>query len=204
MSHIIDSITANLPTKYGQFKIIAFRNDLNDKEDIALVYQGENNNDKPNMVRLHSECMTGDVFGSLKCDCGPQLHKSLEMIANHGKGILLYLRQEGRGIGLFNKIRAYNFQDHGQDTIEANHSAGFEADLRNYEIAADILSQLGINDIILLTNNPDKISQLKDYGINIIEHRRLINGVNKYNVEYLKTKRDNMGHMIKEGLDDVK
>ncbi len=205
MSHIIAQTQANLPTQYGQFKIYAFRNDLNEKEDVALVYDGPDKDDsKPCLVRMHSECMTGDVFGSLKCDCGPQLHKALHLIAANKKGVLLYLRQEGRDIGLFNKIRAYGFQDHGQDTIAANKSVGFDPDLRNYAIAADILKTLGINDIVLLTNNPDKISQLSHYGINVQQRLSLVDGINQYNLHYLETKRDQMGHILEKDLKSVK
>ncbi len=205
MSHLIDQADAILPTSYGRFKIYVFKNDLNDKEDVALVYDGPDRDPSQDwLVRVHSECMTGDVFGSLKCDCGPQLHQALQLIAAHKNGALLYLRQEGRGIGLFNKIKAYHFQDGGQDTVQANHSVGFVTDLRNYCLGAEILQVLGIDNIILLTNNPEKISQLEHYGIHIKAHQELLVGVNDYNRDYLATKRDQMGHLIQKDLNDVK
>lgn len=186
---------AELPTKHGEFKIISYENDLDDKCHLALV-KGDVANKKDVLVRVHSECLTGDSFGSLRCDCGDQLDKSLEMINEAGEGVLLYMRQEGRGIGIANKIKAYELQDHGMDTVDANIALGFAPDLRDYGIGAQILCDLGLTSIKLLTNNPKKISGLSGYGISISEIIPIKTDNNKYNKFYLDTKKNRMGHKL--------
>lgn len=189
-------VEAKLPTKYGEFKVIGFENKSNGENHIALV-RGDVDDGEPVLVRVHSECLTGDVFGSSKCDCGDQYDAAMKKIAQEGRGALIYLRQEGRGIGLINKIKAYALQDKGMDTVEANLALGFDVDLRDYSVAADMLKALGIYKVKLLTNNPDKIKGLEKNGITVCE-RLEIETVHKKECEfYMKTKKNKMGHILK-------
>ena len=186
----------NLPTPFGgDFKAIVYENDVDHAQHMALV-KGEINPDEPVLVRVHSECLTGDVFGSQRCDCGEQLHASMAQIQKEGKGVVLYMRQEGRGIGLVNKLKAYALQDQGHDTVEANHVLGFDDDLRDYGLGAQILSELGIRKLRLMTNNPKKIVGLEGYGLEIVERVAIEMPPHSSNLKYLKTKREKMGHLL--------
>ncbi len=185
---------ANLPTEFGEFIIKIFKNKIDNSEHVALI-KGEIKSEENTLVRVHSSCFTGDLLGSLRCDCRNQLHKTLEMINSNG-GVLVYLNQEGRGIGLGNKIKAYNLQDEGLDTVEANIALGFKEDLRDYGIGAQILKCIGVKNIKLLTNNPKKIVGLNGYGLNIVDRIPILVNPNEKNKKYLDTKKNRMGHLI--------
>ncbi len=199
MSHLEFVVSIKLPTEFGTFTMYGFKDKRNNQEHVAIV-NGSVANQKAVLTRIHSECLTGDALGSLKCDCRPQLIKSLEKIGQTERGIVLYLRQEGRGIGLLNKMRAMELQECGFDTYEANVELGLPADARKYDIAADILRHLDVQSVNLMTNNPDKIAQLRNEGINVTE--RVVHSMpsNEHNVGYLETKNLKFGHMINLGV----
>ncbi len=184
-----------LPTEFGPFRIQVYSNAVDDFQHVALIF-GEIKKDTPVLVRVHSECLTGDIFGSERCDCGPQLQAAMKMISQAGSGVILYIRQEGRGIGLINKIKAYALQDQGDDTVTANEKLGFKADLRNYGVGAQVLAALGLKDLRLLTNNPKKIVGLEGYGLNVVEQVSLEMEPNQHNTQYLTTKKQKLGHIL--------
>lgn len=191
---------ANLPTEFGLFRIMAFKSNLTG-EDFPVLVKGDLDAETPSLVRIHSQCLTGDVFHSLKCDCGRQLQRAMRLIQEEGHGVIIYQQQEGRGIGITNKIRAYALQDAGQDTVEANISLGFEADLRQYECCADIIKQLGLRRIRLMSNNPDKIAAVLRAGIEIVERVSIEVEPHEKSLSYMKTKKEKMGHLL-ERIDD--
>ena len=190
------SSKCSLPTKYGEFSMIGYENSLDNKEHISLV-MGDISYDEPTLVRVHSECLTGDVFHSLRCDCGEQLDEAMKKIAQNGSGIILYMRQEGRGIGLLNKIKAYDLQDQGMDTVEANLALGFPEDMREYGIGAQILKSLGVRKISLMTNNPKKLSGISGYDLEVVKRVPIQVNHNERNENYLKTKKQKLGHLLK-------
>ena len=187
--------TAKLPTKRGDFRIAGYRSLISDEEYVVL-YKGEMNGDVPTLVRIHSQCLTGDVFGSIKCDCGPQLHKAMEMIEAEGRGAIVYQQQEGRGIGIINKIRAYALQDEGADTVEANEELGFAADARDYQQCAEILFDLGLCKVKVISNNPDKLAALENAGLRIVERIPIEVHPEQAAAHYMRTKKEKMGHLI--------
>ena len=184
-----------MPTKYGTFTAHGYENPKTGEHHIALV-KGDIADGEPVLCRVHSECLTGDTFGSLRCDCGEQLHQALRQIEAEGRGVLLYMRQEGRGIGLINKLRAYELQEQGMDTLEANLALGFKGDEREYYIGAQILRDLGAKTLRLLTNNPDKVYQLQDFGMEIVERVPIQAPANPHDIRYLRTKQRRMGHLL--------
>jgi 3,4-dihydroxy 2-butanone 4-phosphate synthase/GTP cyclohydrolase II len=199
-SHVRIVAETRLPLRMGEFRALVFENEINRDEHLVLV-KGAIDPDYPLLVRVHSSCLTGDVFGSFRCDCGEQLKKALRLIAEEGAGILLYLQQEGRGIGLSNKIRAYALQDAGRDTVQANEELGFQPDLRDYGIGAQILVRLGVKRMRLMTNNPRKLIGLAGYGLEIVDRVPIQVRPGKYNVDYLRTKHEKLGHYF--DLDDL-
>ena len=188
---------SKLPTRWGEFNIHAFEDPFKGKEHVAIT-MGDCNSGEPLLLRIHSECLTGDAFGSLRCDCGEQLDQALKMISERKRGAILYLRQEGRGIGLVNKIRAYNLQDQGADTVEANEQLGFGADMRDYSICGPMLSHIGVKSVILMTNNPRKIKALENMGIEISDREPIETDRNPHNSRYLSTKSGKLGHYLPE------
>ena len=195
--HMIERVVeTKIPTNYGDFRMIGYRTTVDDQVHLALI-MGDVDGSTPELVRVQSECLTGDVFGSLRCDCRHQLDAAMKTIAKNGRGIILYMRQEGRGIGLLNKLKAYNLQDAGMDTVEANHALGFGDDLRDYGVGAQILTDLGVKKIRLLTNNPRKIVGLEGYGMEVVERVPLYVNPTEHNKKYLETKREKLGHLLK-------
>ncbi len=201
-SLIVRGEDAKLPTKYGDFTIIPYLQKSNGKEHVALV-KGEWKDDEPILIRMHSSCVTGDIFGSMRCECGDQLHASMQMIEKEGKGVVVYLDQEGRGIGLMNKIKAYKLQEAGMDTVDANVHLGFSADERDYGVGAQIIRDLGIRKMRLLSNNPVKRVGLEGYGLEVVENVNIEIEPNKHNEYYMKTKRDRMGHILQKFKYDI-
>ena len=192
---ITEEVRVDMPTRYGDFKLIAFKQKYTGETHLALI-KGEWNKDEPVLVRVHSSCFTGDILHSLRCDCGDQLHKAMEMVEAEGKGVVLYMNQEGRGIGLFNKLKAYKLQEEGKDTVEANLALGFKNDQRDYGIGAQILRYLNVSKIRLMSNNPKKRAGLLGYGLEIVENVPIEIQPNPHNEFYIRTKRDKMGHEI--------
>lgn len=188
-------VEVQMPTSFGDFRLIAFKQKINGQEHLAMV-KGEWKEDEPVLVRVHSSCLTGDIFGSCRCDCGPQLHSALEMIEKEGKGVLLYMNQEGRGIGLINKLHAYKLQENGKDTVEANLALGFKPDERDYGVGAQMLRELGVKKMRLLSNNPKKRAGLDGYGLEIVETLAIEIPYNNYNEKYLRTKKEKLGHNL--------
>ena len=186
---------ARLPTDFGDFRILGYRS-LNSNEEFVVLVQGELRKDRPSLVRVHSQCLTGDVFGSTKCDCGQQLRKAMELIASEGSGAIVYQQQEGRGIGIINKIRAYALQDDGADTIEANEKLGLAVDLRCYEQCAEILRDLGLKRVRLMSNNPDKMLALEEMGLDVVERVSMVIPPTDAAMGYLRTKKEKMGHLL--------
>jgi len=187
---------ASLPTEYGNFRIAGYRSTISDEEFVVL-YKGELDAETPTLVRIHSQCLTGDVFGSIKCDCGPQLHRTIAMIEAAGRGAVVYQQQEGRGIGILNKIRAYALQDEGADTVEANERLGFAVDSRDYRQCAEILFDLGLCKVRVISNNPDKLRALEDAGLRVVERIPIEITTNQPAAHYLRTKKEKLGHLIK-------
>lgn len=188
--------TAELPTEIGSFQIAGYKS-LTSEEEFVVLIKGELNPDTPTLVRIHSQCLTGDVFGSIKCDCGPQLHQAMQMIEAEGRGAIVYQQQEGRGIGIINKIRAYALQDQGADTVEANEKLGFAIDARNYQQCAEILFDLGLCKVRVISNNPHKLNALEQAGLNIVDRIPIEIEADPPALHYLKTKRDRLGHLLK-------
>ena len=186
---------SRLPTEIGEFRIAGYRSLISDEEFVCL-YKGEMDENIPTLVRIHSQCLTGDVFGSIKCDCGPQLQRALELIEKEGRGVIVYQQQEGRGIGIINKIRAYALQDEGADTIEANERLGLEVDLRKYDQCVEILRDMGLKKVKFLSNNPDKIQAIRDGGLEIVERIPIEFKPSKNTLKYLTTKKLQMGHLL--------
>ncbi|MCE3278538.1 MAG: bifunctional 3,4-dihydroxy-2-butanone-4-phosphate synthase/GTP cyclohydrolase [Bacteroidetes bacterium] len=195
-SIITKDVQVKMPTEWGNFELVAYRQTTNDQEHLALI-KGTWEKDEPVLVRVHSSCLTGDIFGSCRCDCGHQLHRSMEMIEKAGKGVIVYMNQEGRGIGLLNKLKAYKLQEEGRDTVEANEELGFKSDERDYGVGAQIIRDLGITKIKLMSNNPKKRAGLIGYGLEIVENVAIEIQSNEHNKFYLQTKRDKLGHSIK-------
>ncbi|NDJ54620.1 MAG: GTP cyclohydrolase II [Chloroflexi bacterium] len=192
---VFRAVCARIPTDFGEFKLCLYTNSRNDKEHLAFV-MGDVEGQSDVLARVHSECFTGDVMGSRRCDCGPQLSRAMEMVAQAGQGVIIYLRQEGRGIGLLDKLKAYNLQDEGYDTVEANLRLGHQADERDYQVAALMLQDLGLKSLRLMTNNPDKIDSLRSLGVDVSDRVPLITGVNSDNLSYLWTKATRMNHLL--------
>ncbi len=186
---------AKLPTEFGEFRIAGYRSLISD-EEFVVIYKGEMDGDTPTLVRIHSQCLTGDVFGSIKCDCGPQLHAAMRMIEAEGRGAIVYQQQEGRGIGILNKIRAYALQDEGADTVEANEDLGFAVDARDYQQCAEILSDLGLSKIKVISNNPDKLAALERAGLQVVERIPIEIDAEEPAAHYLQTKKEKMGHFL--------